>query len=1147
MDEDRLNHLLLVWEEEHCNGRDLPAAELCRDCPELAEELRKRIEVLRHMYFLVKGNQAVSQSAESRAENAAGNPGTGTWGTGSVSGGEGETWHPPGGAQAPPVPRPESVPGYEILEELGRGGMGVVYHARQVKLNRPVALKMVLSGAYAGAADVARFTTEAKAVARLLHPHIVQIYEIGEPAGRPFFSLEYVEGGSLDKRTGGAPQPPLWAADLVEKLTRAVHYAHQQGILHRDLKPANVLVAADGTPKITDFGLAKLLDEETGATQSGAVLGTPSYMAPEQAAGRTRALGPAADVYALGAILYELLTGRPPFRGEDALETLHQVCSQEPVPPRRLAPKVPRDLETITLKCLDKEPGRRYGSALALAEDLHRFQTGEPIRARPVGPGRRLFKWVKRRPTAAALWAFGLVALLLAGGFWVWQVRARAWRQAETARSVEKALDRVASLRGQTRAGPADDRAAWSAALAEGRRAEALLEQGEGNDELRQRVRDVLDELEAEERDRRLIERLEELPFPMELLEGQLDFPKTDADIRALFAGYGIDVERLTPGQAADRIRALPSRRVKDRLTAALDGWAGLRSYARPNDPAGWLRLLEIARRADADPLRARLRDALIHKDLPALQALAADSPGARLPASTFFSLGHALASLNDVPGAVKVLRQAQQEFPGDFWINHTLAYLLYQMEPPQPVDAIRFFTAALALRSRSAGVHNNFGKALHKFGKLDEAMTAYRKALDLNPAFAEPHCNLGRAWADKGNSEKALAAYRQALRVQNDYVPAYLGLAKIRIQQGELDKAAALCRRAVKLRPDSYLAHFSYAEILRKQNRLDKAIAEYRQVIRLRKDFAPAHKNLGIALWKKGLLDEAIAAHEKALHYRQGYAEAYNNLGNVLTTKGQLDKAIAAYHKALGLKKNYAEAHCNLGRALQQQGRFAKALAELKRGDALGSKRPDWPYPSQEWIRTCQRFLELDGKLPAIRKGTAQPAGPAERIELAQLCRLKQQYRAAARFYRDAFALEPALADPLPTQNRFHAACVATLAGCGQGTDALPLAAPSSRRWRQQALSWLQADLACWRKQLLEAAALQRQEIHNTLAQWQRAADLGGLRDPAALAGLSESEQKACRQFWAGVDEVLAKCLSRAAIDSGGKRMGESERGRPR
>jgi tRNA A-37 threonylcarbamoyl transferase component Bud32 len=305
------------------------------------------------------------------------------------------------------------IPGYEILGELGRGGMGVVYKSRQVKLNRVVALKMILAGAYAGPEELARFRAEAEAIARLQHPNIVQIYEVGENGGRPFFALEFVEGGSLDTKLAGGPLPPREAAGLVEVLARAVHAAHRRGIVHRDLKPANVLLTADGTPKIADFGLAKRLDRATPRTQSGAVLGTPCYMAPEQARGRTKAVGPAADVYALGAILYELLTGRPPFRAETASETLLEVMSLEPVPPRRWQPNLPRDLETICLKCLQKEIPQRYPSAEALAEDLRRLLKDEPIRARPAGRTEKLWRWCRRNRAVAAL--TGVVAFLLLG------------------------------------------------------------------------------------------------------------------------------------------------------------------------------------------------------------------------------------------------------------------------------------------------------------------------------------------------------------------------------------------------------------------------------------------------------------------------------------------------------------------------------------------------------------------------------------------------------------------------------------------------------------------------------------------------------------------------------------------------------------
>ncbi len=321
---------------------------------------------------------------------------------------------------APEPGVPFVAPGFRILGELGRGGMGTVYKAWQVRLKRIVAIKVLRADAYADTAAAARFQAEAEAAARFQHPHIVQVFEVGEDEGMGYLVLEYAAGGGLDRRLKETIQDPRSSAQLIETLARAIHFAHTRGIIHRDLKPANVLLTEEGVPKIADFGLAKLLERDDALTRHGEILGTPCYMAPEQVRGLSDQIAPATDVYSLGAILYEMLTGRPPFKGTTPLSTLEQVSTQEPLAPGKLQRHLPRDLETICLKCLEKEPGRRYASALELGEDLDRFLHGRPILARPIPAWDRLAKWARRRPgsAAAAAGLFILTFLLLGGGLY---------------------------------------------------------------------------------------------------------------------------------------------------------------------------------------------------------------------------------------------------------------------------------------------------------------------------------------------------------------------------------------------------------------------------------------------------------------------------------------------------------------------------------------------------------------------------------------------------------------------------------------------------------------------------------------------------------------------------------------------------------
>jgi tetratricopeptide (TPR) repeat protein/tRNA A-37 threonylcarbamoyl transferase component Bud32 len=368
------------------------------------------------------------------------------------------------------------VHGYEILDELGRGGMGVVYRARQIKLNRIVALKMILSGEFAHSEEVQRFLNEAESVAQLEHPNIIRIYDVSEHDGRPCFAMELADAGCLSDRLHGQPLPPGDAARLLETLARAMHHAHQRGIVHRDLKPVNVLLSTSGTgvdfnlhssddtwplamlqPKITDFGLAKRMDSQ-GRTETGRVIGTVNYMAPEQAEGRSRDIGPHTDVYGLGAILYELLTGRPPFQADSIVATLELVRSSEPRAVRELNPACPRDLETICHKCLEKDPGRRYASAQDLADDLAHFLAGEPIKARPVSTWERVWRSVQRRKREVIWGGSALLVVLILAIFLVHQAIVRKNQHAEARTQYQQAIEaieRTTTLLGQ-RDRPAD-------------------------------------------------------------------------------------------------------------------------------------------------------------------------------------------------------------------------------------------------------------------------------------------------------------------------------------------------------------------------------------------------------------------------------------------------------------------------------------------------------------------------------------------------------------------------------------------------------------------------------------------------------------------------------------------------------------------
>jgi serine/threonine-protein kinase len=689
-----VSELLSRWLEHRRQGEEVSLAELCAGRPDMLAEVRQQLQALAEMegVFGVGGRDPAPGAADP-------GPTTRVPPTCQPEGARGDSLLPHGDVH---------VPGYEVLGELGRGGMGVVYKARHTKLNRLVALKMILAGKHAGEADLVRFRTEAEAVARLQHPNIVQIHDVGEHEGHPFFSLEYCTGGSLAGKLGGTPLPAGEAARLVETLARAMHAAHQAGVIHRDLKPANVLLTADGTPKVTDFGLAKKLDDAAGQTASGAIMGTPSYMAPEQAGGKRKEIGPATDDYALGAILYECLTGRPPFLAATAWDTVLQVVSDEPVPPSRLQSKVPRDLEAVCLKCLEKEPAQRYASALDLAEDLERFIGGESVSVRPAGVAARAFKWARRRPTAAAAWVFGVTAAVLLpfGGtvlyFWrgeaeARRAEARATRQAAEARQAlgdlerarrrdqaQAAADRVAAQLPELRR-----RALWPQALALLAEAKQLL--GPDADA------SVTDRLAGEESDIRLLAQLDGIRMrKAALAASQPEKVWNAVDIRVAYqqafgqAGYefsGADRERCI-STAVGKLSVSP---IRYELIAALDDWV----WGIKGDFAD--AIWETTARVTGQSWRRELRFTSV--SAPAALRLSREVPTEQLTPALVVGLGFTIRLLlaDDQRHAVRWLEAGAEHWPADFWVNFYLGTEYLRLKEYE--SAAGAFRAAAALR----------------------------------------------------------------------------------------------------------------------------------------------------------------------------------------------------------------------------------------------------------------------------------------------------------------------------------------------------------------------------------------------------------------------------------------------------------------
>jgi tetratricopeptide (TPR) repeat protein len=821
---------------------------------------------------------------------------------------------------------------YLLLAEISRGGMGIIYLARQISLNRMVAVKMIIAGSMASEAQVQRFYTEALAAAHLEHPNIVPIYEVGEFDGKHFYSMKVMEGGSLSDRVAQLSREPKRAAALVAKVAHAVHYAHQRGILHRDLKPSNVLLDAADEPHVADFGLSKRLED---GAHSGVVVGTPSYIAPEQAAGQ-KDLTTATDIYGLGAILYTLLTGRPPFRAESRLETLLQVAEQPPSRPRVLNARVDRDLETICLKCLEKSPHQRYSSAQAVAEDLQRYLAGEPILARPTPFWVRTLKWAKRRPALLALAIVSLAAILgLLLGFLRYQ-EGRA-RDAEQALSERRRTDSLrAEVQGLTLQGrEALSQTYWSDAKVHLTAARRLLGTEPALADLAAPVRRLLRQTDRRLRQeaarrtagrkfRRFFELRDQALFQGTLFTG-VDLRDNLHNIRATVEhalrslGLGVTTGRdlVLEGPFTPAERQAVNESCYELLLILAE------TVARDDPPRvkQALRILDRASRLGQETKAYHLQRAR-YLELLGERAGASRENGraaALSPAGAldYFLMGREFHQQGKVVPAIGAFRHALRLQPTHFWARYFLAVSYLRGQPPRADLASDSLTACLGQGRSVVWVYLLRGFAHGQLGLYRAAEEDFRKALDHKPsedARYAIYVNRGVLLSRQGKDVQAVADLKRAIAVKPKAYQAYINLAKVFQHQQQFAAAAQQLDRAIEA-----------ATALRRAGQLERPA------------LALLYQARAVSRSDRGELRAALDDYRRALQARPAAAD-HAACGRILHRLKRFPEALRAYDAALGADARYAQAHLGRAEALFMLENYQEAVVALDRY----LKRPD-------------------------------------------------------------------------------------------------------------------------------------------------------------------------------------------------------------
>lgn len=859
-----------------------------------------------------------------------------------------------------------AIPGFEVLDELGRGGMGVVYKARQIHLNRMVALKMILNGGGSEEA-IARFKLEAEAIARVRHPGIVQVYDIAEYNGMPYFTLEFCDGGSLARELREGAFAPKRCAEVVEQLARAMQVAHEARVIHRDLKPANILKTSDGEYKITDFGLAKKLDVAEDLTQTGAVMGTPSYMSPEQASGQVEILGAPCDIYSLGVILYECITGRTPFRGANVMDLIIQVVSEDPMPPSKLEPKTPRDLETICLKCLHKNIDRRYASAGELADDLARFIRGEPILGRPVPLREKAWKWIIRHPATTATVAMSLLAFAAFIAFIIWSnaelkiavdeaVQNEKIARDELQEQQEIFQDRTDAVGAMTEARAAAEHQNWEQCSAAAQRAYERARKHLTLDDfvkLHVEAEQLLDRAEERLRIQKSLARFQAArdlvrtygtPFSGLDLQSKIELSKKE--IQKALGLFGVDLESnrklVLNGGFTERERVeiaegcfelililsdvesqpLPEESREKHIERAERGLAILKAAQEltPRMPSLGLRPWRLLKQAGEEEA--------------ALKVLTETNEKRPETAFDYFLIGEDHFRLGDVKTAQAALYEALQRQPNHFWTQFYLA--LCALQSNSPAEARTYLNSCLSQKPAFVGLHTLRGLAHTALKSYDHAADDYQKALDLNP---EPSIRYGilvnRALMrfDLDDTEHAAQDLESAIALKPDQYQAYVNLARV-LEKTSIEKATQALESAIERQPKMGALYRLRAQFRVKQKQIDEAIADYDLAIDKEPPHSPAvhadRLEKAKLLYRQKRFEEAITACNEGVK-KSALVRFYTLRGEAFIELRRYPEAVESYDRAEQLGWEPDAEGCRFrGLARGKVGRHSEAIADL-------------------------------------------------------------------------------------------------------------------------------------------------------------------------------------------------------------------------